>query len=300
MAPVFPCARQFAFVLGLFSLWGMPALAQQIQWRTSYNQARQEAKEKNLPIFMDFGTDNCFWCDKLDATTFRDPAVVQMINSQFIPIKIHASKHPSLVKALNIHGFPTLVFATGMGKVVGVYPGYMPPAQFQGRAQQMLALLNAEEKKLNPSGIQLTSGMQKVTPPVGDRKQQAKIMLAQAEEEFRTEQFISCLIRCKIIAATFPDLEESMAARKLAVQLKSDPERVQLTCDQMASTLCELYMDLAVSWAKQGNTQKATPYLQWIVQSCPNTPQAEMAANYLQQLSSSMAPVPSMIPPLKK
>ena len=32
------------------------AIAQEVEWRTDYNKARQEAVEKNRPLVLDFGT----------------------------------------------------------------------------------------------------------------------------------------------------------------------------------------------------------------------------------------------------
>src|SRR5947209_19620780 len=60
-----------------------PLSAQEAQWRYDYTAACREAREKQRPVVMDFGTSNCFWCKKLDASTFRDPAVVRQLNEQF-------------------------------------------------------------------------------------------------------------------------------------------------------------------------------------------------------------------------
>src|SRR5438067_2367502 len=62
--------------------------AQEIAWRDNYNAARKEAKDRGIPLVLDFGTDNCFWCKKLDETTFRDPTVATVLNEQFIPLRI--------------------------------------------------------------------------------------------------------------------------------------------------------------------------------------------------------------------
>jgi hypothetical protein len=52
-----------------------PLSAQEIAWRHDYAKARQEAKEKAPPMLLDFGTDQCAWCNKLDAETFQDSKV---------------------------------------------------------------------------------------------------------------------------------------------------------------------------------------------------------------------------------
>src|SRR5438552_3978122 len=90
-APMTPLSRS-PMLLGFvaLALTGPAALGQgpTPAWRTDYNAARREATEKKRPLLLDFVTENCFWCKKLDSTTFRDPAIVALLNEQFIPIRI--------------------------------------------------------------------------------------------------------------------------------------------------------------------------------------------------------------------
>lgn len=109
--------------------------AQDVKWRNDYAAARKEATETGRPLLLDFGTDACFWCKKLDATTLCDPKVVKLLNGGFIPVKIDGNKHPRMVEALNIDGFPTLILASPEGKVLGRHSGYADVAQ-------LTALLN--------------------------------------------------------------------------------------------------------------------------------------------------------------
>ena len=106
------------------------AFAQDVKWRNDYSAARKEATETGRPLLLDFGTDACFWCKKLDATTFRDPKVVKLLNEQFIPVKLDGTKHPRMVETLKIDGFPTLILALPDGKVIGRHAGYADVAQF--------------------------------------------------------------------------------------------------------------------------------------------------------------------------
>ena len=67
------------FLIGLILLYSalrLPhsAFGQEVQWRYDYGKARREAETKSLPLVIDIGTENCYWCKQLDARTFRDPA----------------------------------------------------------------------------------------------------------------------------------------------------------------------------------------------------------------------------------
>src|SRR5262245_10518230 len=101
-----------------------------IQWRTDYSQALIESERRGLPIVIDFTTTPCFWCDKLDSTTFRDPRIVQALNQQFIPLRIHSSRDPKLTQDMRIQAFPTLVIAGPGRKILKINEGYQDADSF--------------------------------------------------------------------------------------------------------------------------------------------------------------------------
>jgi uncharacterized protein YyaL (SSP411 family) len=96
-----------------------------IRWRTDYNSARKEAQEKGLPLLLDVGTDDCFYCRKLESTTFRDPRITSVLASGFIPLKVDANRDPHLARALKVQVYPTLVLAGADGKIHAFIEGYV-------------------------------------------------------------------------------------------------------------------------------------------------------------------------------
>jgi uncharacterized protein YyaL (SSP411 family) len=99
--------------------------ADPVVWRTDYNAARKEAVEKGLPVFLVIGSDDCFYCRKLEAGPFRNAAVVAQLTHNFIPLKIDASKEPTLTKALKVQLYPTMVLAGPDGKIHAFIEGYL-------------------------------------------------------------------------------------------------------------------------------------------------------------------------------
>jgi thioredoxin-related protein len=112
--------------------------AQQVQWRTDYNTARREAVEKDRPLFIDFSTTNCFFCKKLDAGPFRDPALIALLNDRFIPLKLDGERETTLVQALRIQAYPTLVMAGADGKILGVIEGFLEAPRLTDHLQRAL------------------------------------------------------------------------------------------------------------------------------------------------------------------
>src|SRR5262245_12269369 len=136
----------FCLVVGTAVLSPLPpALAQEVQWRHDYDKARREAADKGLPLVIDFGTDNCAYCKKLDAGTFCHPAVVQLLNERFIPLKVDANKDNALTQALNIRLFPTIVLGACNGVILDFHAGYLEADRFQELLHRNLAKLADQE-----------------------------------------------------------------------------------------------------------------------------------------------------------
>lgn len=113
----------FVSLAALFFTSGV-AVAQDVKWFTDYTAARKHAAETGLPLLLDFGTESCFYCKKLDATTFRDPKVVARLNAGFVAVKIDANQYPRMTAQLQVESFPTLILATADGRVIGRHEGY--------------------------------------------------------------------------------------------------------------------------------------------------------------------------------
>jgi tetratricopeptide (TPR) repeat protein len=344
--------------------------AQEVEWRQDYVKARQEAVEKGRPLVIDVGTTDCYWCKQLDLRTFKDPAVVALLNDRCVPLKIDAEQHARLVTALRVENYPTLVFATAEGKILGYQQGFIeaaalherlsallvtasPPdggaerelreaanavaagdypraiallkpvaeggkdAAAQAKARQMLQDLErqaagrcAEARQLAEKGkmtqavqtatevVRVYPGTQaareggqllvtlasRVTTSEEPRGRAARELLEQAREDHRKKLFLSCLERCDDLTAHYADSEEAAEAARLAAEIKANPEWTKQACDQMGERLGALYLTLAESFLKKGQPQQAVFYLERVVQTFPNTHNADLAQLRLAQI----------------
>src|SRR5437867_228320 len=66
-----------------------------------------KAKAQGKPVFVDFTTDWCGWCKKLDKDTYSQPSVAEAMKA-FVNVRIDAEKGegPALAKRFFVHGFP--------------------------------------------------------------------------------------------------------------------------------------------------------------------------------------------------
>lgn len=104
--------------------------ADQIQWAPNYDAAVTKAKASNKLIMADFYTDWCVWCKKLDSDVYTNPSVIQNTD-KVVPVKVNAEKEGvDLAKKYNITGYPTILFLTSDGTVIGRIIGYKPANEF--------------------------------------------------------------------------------------------------------------------------------------------------------------------------
>jgi thioredoxin-related protein len=342
------------------------ASADEIRWRHDYNTARKEAEEKNRPLMIDFGTEHCFWCKRLDATTFQEPSVISLLNEQYIPLKIDAEREAALAQTLHIASYPTIVFGAPDGRILGTVVGYKEAGEFLGILQRTAALAAppttpewmtrdmqeagkaiagsdysralsllkgivedgkdrpvqqkakqllqdieqqaagrlARAKQLEDKGqsVEASSSltalqrvypgtqaateagqllsMQTAKPPEPKnpvRARRAKELLAQAREDYRTQQYLCCLDRCELLAANYADLPEANEAMQLSSEIKNNPEWMKSAAESLSDRLGLLYLALADTWIRKGQPQEAATCLERVIQACPGTRQAEAA-----------------------
>lgn len=259
------------------------AAAQEVQWRHDYATARREAQQTNRPMVLDFGTKSCFWCKKLDTSTFRDARVVKELNERFVPIKIDAEEQEKLATALGIDSFPTLVFAAPDGKILGTHSGFVDAARFGKQLQRALK----ESVAAAPATPVVRAASDDPEPapqaPVADGPTAplAGQLLQQGQEAFRAGDFVTCLERCRLLTSLFANGAEAAEAAKLEERVKSEPELMRRTCVQMEDRLGETYLSLADECVRKHQPQQAALYWQRVMSVCAGSHAAEVARDRL-------------------
>jgi tetratricopeptide (TPR) repeat protein len=135
----------------------------------------------------------------------------------------------------------------------------------------------------------------RVVPHENNRGRTARDLLDQAREDYRRKQYLACLNRCETLIANYSELPEGAEANKLADEIKANPEWTKQACDQMGERLSSLYLTLAETWLKKGQPQQAVFYLERVVQTFPNTRNADIAQVRLAQIQG-----PTRMPEVNK
>lgn len=357
--------------LALCALQTTPAAAQEIRWRTDYNQARKEAQDRDLPIMLEFATENCHWCRRLEATTFRHESIVGLVNDRFVALKVDADKQQSLTEALHIHSYPTLVLAGADGKIIATLEGYLDATRLQEQLHRVLAIVanpdwmtqdyqeatkaiqrgdlaraialfrsiveDGKERPVQVKALQNLKDMEKQAterltqarkkegdgntaeaiesltdlvrtfpgtpaateggrmlahltskPQVSEpmRSRRAQELIAQAREDLRNQQYLGCLDRCEQLSRSFADLPEAEEARKLALEIRSNPEWLQQACDGLTERLGSLYLSMAENWMRKGQVHRAISCYERVMLVAPGSRHADLAQAKLAPLKN--------------
>jgi uncharacterized protein len=113
---------------------------QPIRWHEWGEEAFATAQRENKPMLLDIGAVWCHWCHVMDRESYDDPEVAQIVNDNFIAVKVDRDERPDIdsryqaaVSAISGQGgWPLTAFLTPEGKPF--YGGtYFPPQDQWGR-----------------------------------------------------------------------------------------------------------------------------------------------------------------------
>ncbi|RZN35318.1 MAG: thioredoxin domain-containing protein [Methanophagales archaeon ANME-1-THS] len=110
-----------------------------VHWYPWGKEALTRAREEDKPIFLSIGYSTCHWCHVMARESFEDPRIAEILNTNFICIKVDREERPELdslyMKAVQMlagtGGWPLSVFLTP--ELKPFYGGtYFPPEPRHG------------------------------------------------------------------------------------------------------------------------------------------------------------------------
>jgi hypothetical protein len=110
-----------------------------VDWYAWGDEALARAKAENKPILLSIGYSACHWCHVMERESFENEGIAQLMNENFIPIKVDREERPDLdqiyMEAVQMitgrGGWPLTMFLTSDAKPF--FGGtYFPPVDRQG------------------------------------------------------------------------------------------------------------------------------------------------------------------------
>jgi uncharacterized protein YyaL (SSP411 family) len=86
-----------------------------INWREWNPFNFEKALREQKPVLLSISATWCHWCHVMDQSTFAKPAVIELVNSRFVPIRIDTDRRPDINARYNAGGWPTAAILDGNG-----------------------------------------------------------------------------------------------------------------------------------------------------------------------------------------
>ncbi len=105
-----------------------------VDWYPWGAEALERARDEDKPVFLSIGYSACHWCHVMERESFEDPETAELLNSEFVSIKVDREERPdldsiymnSVVAMTGQGGWPMSVFLNAEG--VPFFGGtYFPP-----------------------------------------------------------------------------------------------------------------------------------------------------------------------------
>ena len=120
-----------------------------VDWFEWGEEAFAEARRRDVPILLSVGYASCHWCHVMAHESFEDPATAEVMNSQFVNVKVDREERPDVdriymdaVQAMTGRGgWPMTVFLTPDGEPF--YAGTYFPKADRGGMPSFVRVLGA-------------------------------------------------------------------------------------------------------------------------------------------------------------
>ena len=164
-----------------------------VDWYPWGEEALARAKEEDRPIMLSIGYSACHWCHVMEHESFENPSIAQVMNENFISIKVDREERPDLdsiymqavVASTGRGGWPMTVFLTPDGKPF--YSGtYFPPEDRHGMPgfPRVLAAVaeayRTRRQEIDSAGERLVQRLQRETTALQGQEPLTEETLSQA------------------------------------------------------------------------------------------------------------------------
>ena len=101
-----------------------------IEWHDWSGDLFARAASEHKLVLLDLEAVWCHWCHVMAETTYRDPAVVQLMRANYIAVRVDQDARPDLSNRYEDYGWPATIVFGPNGKEIVMRSGYIEPQPF--------------------------------------------------------------------------------------------------------------------------------------------------------------------------
>jgi uncharacterized protein len=132
---------------GEFHFSPRPNRAAEINWRSWSAGAFEEAKVTSRPILLSISAVWCHWCHVMDETTYSHAGIIDLINREYVPIRVDNDVRPDINQRYNMGGWPSTAFLTSSGDIL-TGATYLPPDQMADALTKIAAYYRTNQPEI--------------------------------------------------------------------------------------------------------------------------------------------------------
>jgi uncharacterized protein len=130
-----------------------PNRAAEIGWREWGSEAFAAARAEDKPILLGISAVWCHWCHVMDETTYSDQGVIDLINREYVPIRVDNDLRPDVNSRYNMGGWPTTAFLTPQGDIL-TGATYLPPDQMLGALEKVAGYYRTRKPEISAQALE--------------------------------------------------------------------------------------------------------------------------------------------------
>lgn len=136
-----------------------------IQWSAWSPQVFEQAEQEHRFVLLDLEAVWCHWCHVMDETTYANPAVIALVKSNYIAVRVDQDSRPDLAGRYEDYGWPATIVFNDQGGEIVKRRGYLPPPEMIAMLKAIVAdpspgpSVRPEEKINFQPGLGLTAGL---------------------------------------------------------------------------------------------------------------------------------------------
>ncbi len=131
--------KKFLSPLFIFLFLATIVKSQNINWLSWEQSTFEKAKQEQKLIFLDVGTEWCTACNWMESDTYTNQEVIDILNTNFINIKVDAELQPNIGARYLEWGWPALIFMNPKGEQVLAVQGNRQPQNFIPILKQIIS-----------------------------------------------------------------------------------------------------------------------------------------------------------------
>jgi uncharacterized protein YyaL (SSP411 family) len=127
-----------AMALTLSGWASAPTQPSTLHWQAWSDGAFTQARAEHKFVLLDLEAVWCHWCHVMDDVTYRDPAVMRLLNERYVLVKVDQDSRPDISNRYQDYGWPATVVFAADGSEIVKRQGYLPPKLMSSMLQAII------------------------------------------------------------------------------------------------------------------------------------------------------------------